>query len=70
MYSMWPKVLTHVKKKKNPYECGVIFAVPQICAYFVDNPYNLEIDSFEIADSKHILLYSSPFVSSMHLELL
>jgi hypothetical protein len=39
------------------YECDVIFAVPQICAYFVDNPHNLEIDSFKIAVSEHILLY-------------
>ena len=44
------------------YECdvtgpGVIFTVPQICAYFVDNPHNLEIDSFKIAVSEHILLY-------------
>ena len=36
---------------------GVIFTVPQICAYFVDNPHNLEIDSFRIAVSEHILLY-------------
>ena len=36
---------------------GVIFTVPQICAYFVDNPNNLEIDSFKIAVSEHILLY-------------
>jgi hypothetical protein len=39
------------------YECDVIFTVPQICAYFVDNPHNLEIDSFKIAVSEHILLY-------------
>jgi hypothetical protein len=39
------------------YECDVIFAVPEICAYFVDNPHNLEIDSFKIAVSEHILLY-------------
>jgi hypothetical protein len=39
------------------YECDVIFAVPQICAYFVDNLHNLEIDSFKIAVSEHILLY-------------
>ena len=26
------------------YECDVIFAIPQICAYFVDNSHNLEID--------------------------
>jgi hypothetical protein len=39
------------------YECDVIFAVPQICAYFVDNPHKLEIDSFKIAVSEHILLY-------------
>jgi hypothetical protein len=26
------------------YECDVIFTVPQICAYVVDNPHNLEID--------------------------
>jgi hypothetical protein len=25
---------------------GVIFTVPQICAFFVDNPNNLEIESF------------------------
>ena len=36
---------------------GVIFTVPQICAYFVDNPHNLEIDWFKIAVSEHILLY-------------
>jgi hypothetical protein len=36
---------------------GVIFTVPQICAYFVDNPHNLEIDSFKIAVSEHLLLY-------------
>ena len=36
---------------------GVIFTVPQICAYFVDNPHNLEIDLFKIAVSEHILLY-------------
>jgi hypothetical protein len=36
---------------------GIIFTVPQICAYFVDNPHNLEIDSFKIAVSEHILLY-------------
>ena len=36
---------------------GVIFTVPQICAYFLDNPNNLEIDSFKIAVSEHILLY-------------
>jgi hypothetical protein len=36
---------------------GVIFTVPQICAYFVDNPHNLEIDSFKIAVSEHKLLY-------------
>ena len=34
-----------------------IFIVSQICAYFVDNPHNLEIDSFKIAVSEHILLY-------------
>jgi hypothetical protein len=28
-----------------------------MCAYFVDNPHNLEIYSFEIAVSEHILLY-------------
>jgi hypothetical protein len=39
------------------YECDVIFAVPQICAYFVDNLHYLEIDSFKIAVSEHILLY-------------
>jgi hypothetical protein len=39
------------------YECDVIFTVPQMCAYFVDNPHNLEIDSFKIAVSEHILLY-------------
>jgi hypothetical protein len=39
------------------YECDVIFAVPQICPYFVDNLHNLEIDSFKIAVSEHILLY-------------
>jgi hypothetical protein len=38
---------------------GVIFTVPQICAYFVDNPHNLEIDLFKIAVSEHILLYFS-----------
>jgi hypothetical protein len=26
------------------YECDVIFAIPQICAYFVDNSHNFEID--------------------------
>jgi hypothetical protein len=36
---------------------GVIFTISQICAYFVDNPHNLEIDSFKIAVSEHILLY-------------
>jgi hypothetical protein len=36
---------------------GVIFTVPQICAYFVDNPHNLEIDLFKIAVNEHILLY-------------
>jgi hypothetical protein len=36
---------------------GVIFTVPQICAYFLDNTNNLEIDSFIIAVSEHILLY-------------
>jgi hypothetical protein len=25
------------------YECDVIFIVPQICAYFMENPQNLEI---------------------------
>jgi hypothetical protein len=39
------------------YECDIIFAVPQICAYFVDNPHNLEIDLFKIAVSEHMLLY-------------
>ena len=39
------------------YECDIIFAVPQICAYFVDNLHNLEIDSFKIAVSENILLY-------------
>ena len=28
-----------------------------MCAYFVDKPHNLEIDSFKIAVSEHILLY-------------
>ena len=37
------------------YECDVIFTVPQICAYFVDNPHNLEIDSSKFAVSEHIL---------------
>jgi hypothetical protein len=36
---------------------GVIFTVPQICAYFVDNLHNLEIDSFKIAASEHISLF-------------
>jgi hypothetical protein len=36
---------------------GVIFIVPQICAYFVDNPHYLETDSFKIAVKEHILLY-------------
>ena len=40
------------------YECDVIFAVPQICAYFVDNSYTLEIDSFKIAVSEHYNLYN------------
>ena len=39
------------------YECDVIFALPQICAYFVDNLHYLEIDLFKIAISEHILLY-------------
>jgi hypothetical protein len=36
---------------------GVIFTVPQICAYFLDNPNNLEIDWSKIAVSEYILLY-------------
>ena len=36
---------------------GVIFTVPQICAYFWDNPHNLKIDSFKIAASEHICIY-------------
>ena len=39
----------HVLHFQLNYECDVIFAVPQICAYFVDIPHNLEIDSFKIA---------------------
>ena len=49
---------------------GVIFTVPQICAYFVDNPNNLEIDSFKIAVSEHILLYfknSNSFFFCVHM---
>jgi hypothetical protein len=42
---------------------GVIFTVPQICAYFVDNPHNLEIDSFKIAVSEHISLYFKNSIS-------
>jgi hypothetical protein len=48
---------SHVLHFQLNYECDVIFAVSQICAYFVDNPHNLEIDSFKIAVSEHILLY-------------
>jgi hypothetical protein len=48
---------THALHFQLNYECDVIFAVPQICAYFVDNPHNLETDSFKIAVSEHILLY-------------
>ena len=36
---------------------SVMFTVPQIWAHFMDNPHNLEIDSFKIAVSEHILLY-------------
>ena len=36
---------------------GIIFTVPKICGYFADNPHNLEIDSFKIVVSEHILLY-------------
>ena len=48
---------THALHFQLNYECDVIFAVPQICAYFVDNPNNFEIYSFKIAISEHILLY-------------
>jgi hypothetical protein len=52
------------------YEWDIIFAVPQICAYFVDNLHNLEIDSFKIAVSEHILLYfknSNSFFFCVHM---
>ena len=40
------------------YDCDVvIITVPQICVYFVDNPHNLEIDSFKIAVSEHVQMY-------------
>jgi hypothetical protein len=48
---------------------GVIFTVPKICAYFADNPHNLDIDSFKIVLSEHILLYfknSNRFVLCTH----
>jgi hypothetical protein len=35
---------------------SVIFTVPQICAYFVHNPHNLEINLFKIAVNEHILI--------------
>ena len=41
----------HVLHFQLNYECDVIFAVPQICAYFVDNPHNLEIYSVKITVS-------------------
>ena len=52
------------------YECDVIFAIPQICAYFVDNSHNLEIDSFKMAVSEHILSYfknSNSFFFCVHM---
>jgi hypothetical protein len=74
-FSLWSVIHSNracyiISWTMNVMSQGVIFTVPQICAYFMDNPNNLEIDSFKIAVSEHILLYfknSNSFFFCVHM---
>ena len=74
-FSLWSVIHSNCERyifswTMNVTSQGIIFTVPQICAYFVDNPHNLGIDWFKIAVSEHILLYfknSNSFFFCVHM---